>query len=249
MTDIYKAPDANLNDYQAGDGSGSLEKGIAGDYEFSIGDIMSEAWKKTSGRKGTMNLAFFLYFLVVIPIMIVAQLVVEPVIVNYPDPAIVITLAVVQQMLINLITLPIGVGLFMLGLRASTGVPIEATSIFGYFNKAFSLLVTVILMYIMLVIGLLLFVLPGIYLMIAYFMAMPLVVEKGLSPWQALEASRKAITHRWFSVLGLMLVMGLVMMISIIPLGIPMIWTMPMFMIVYGIMYRNMFGCEPQTVN
>ena len=34
----------------------------------------------------------------------------------------------------------------------------------------------------------------------AYLLAIPLVVERGLSPWQALEASRKAITQHWFKV-------------------------------------------------
>lgn len=249
MTDIYKAPDANLNEHQASDVNGSLEKGMAGEYEFSVGGIVSEAWEKTSGNKGTFNLAFFLYFLVAIPIMMVAQFIIEPVILNNPDPAVIITITLVQQLLINLITLPIGVGLFMLGLRASVGAPTEATSIFSYFNRAFSLLLTVILMYLMIMIGLVLLVLPGIYLMVAYFMAMPLVVEKGLSPWQALEVSRKAITHKWFSVVGLMILMMIIMMVSIIPLGIPMIWTMPMFMIVYGIMYRNMFGYESSSVS
>jgi uncharacterized membrane protein len=127
-------------------------------------------------------------------------------------------------------------------------VPISAGSIFGYFSKMFSLLLTMILMYIMVLIGFLLLVLPGIYLAVAYYMAMPLVVEKGMSPWQALETSRKAITHRWFSVFGLFFIMSLILFVSAIPLGLGMIWTLPMLIIAFGILYRNMFGVEADTI-
>jgi uncharacterized membrane protein len=153
-----------------------------------------------------------------------------------------------QQIFINLILMPIAMGLFIIGLRRSVDAPITATSIFGNYNKALSLLLTIIIMYIMVAIGFLLLVIPGIYLSIAYVLALPLVVEKNLSPWQALEASRKAVSKNWFTVLGFMIVMSLVVFISVLPLGIGLIWTMPMLMIAYGIMYRNMFGCEQQTI-
>ncbi|MBI3187471.1 MAG: hypothetical protein HYZ31_06380, partial [Gammaproteobacteria bacterium] len=154
---------------------------------------------------------------------------------------------VIQQVILNLIVLPMAMGLFIIGLRRSVNAPITATSVFDYFGKAFSLLITMILFYIMVIIGLVLLIVPGIYLMVAYFMAMPLVVEKGLSPWQALEASRKAVSKHWFGFLGFYIVMILIMLVSMLPLGIGLFWTMPMFLIAWGIMYRNMFGCEAKT--
>ena len=74
----------------------------------------------------------------------------------------------------------------------------------------------------------LLLLIPGIYLSIAYRLAIPLVVERGLSPWQALEASRKAISQHWFKVFGLFFVLMLIMLLSMIPLGIGLIWTLPL---------------------
>lgn len=251
MTDIYKTPDATLNDQTVSGDYGSLEKGVSGDYTFAIGDTISEAWNRTKGAKGTFNLAFFIYFLVAIAAMMILQLIMVPFIPTEPgaDPTLFISASIGQQILLNLILMPVALGLFILGLRRSLGAPIEATEIFGYYNKALSLLGTLILMYIMIIIGYLLFVLPGIYLSVAYILAMPLVVEKNLTPWQALEASRKAISKRWFSVLGFMLVMGIILMISMVPFGLGLIWTVPMMMIAYGIVYRNMFGAEAVTIN
>ncbi len=247
MTDIYKTPDSDLKQQVSTGQYGSLEKGIAGDYELSVGQVVSEAWGRTSGRKGKFIGAFFLYMIVMVCVMFVLQAINFAVVVPNVDKSLLPVLGIVQQLVLNLILLPIGAGLFMLGLRASVDAELQATSIFSYFGKSLSLLAALILMYLMIVIGFILLVLPGIYLVFAYYLAMPLIVEKGLGPWQALEASRKAITHRWFTVFGLMIVLMLIVMVSMIPLGIGMIWSMPMMMIAYGILYRNIFGVEPEN--
>ncbi|MCB1616954.1 MAG: DUF975 family protein, partial [Pseudomonadales bacterium] len=138
--------------------------------------------------------------------------------------------------------------LFMMGLRRSVEAPVHAGLVIGFYHKTLPLFLTTLLMYLMIVIGFICLILPGIYLSIAYSMAMPLVAEKNLGPWEALETSRKAISKRWFTVFGLWLVLGIAVFISMIPLGIGLIWTMPMMMIAYGIVYRNMFGCEAETL-
>jgi len=249
MDNIYESPKANLvSEPVAVEGYGSIEKGITGDYEFKFGAVLSEAWKKVSGSKGTFFFAFLLYVVVMIVVSLPMELIQQSMIVPAAEPSMIIIFVVVQQLVINLIVLPLAMGLFLLGLRRSVDAPVESTSIFKHYKKAFSLFFTMLLMYLMILIGFVLLIIPGIYLMIAYFMAMPLVVEKGLSPWQALEVSRKTITHRWFSVFFFSIVMTLILIISMIPLGIGVIWTAPMMMIAYGIMYRNMFGVEAATL-
>lgn len=250
MSDAYKAPESNLvNETVTNEQYGSVEKAIKGEYEFSIGGVLSEAWEKTSGAKWPVFLAFILYMLVMIGIMVVMSLVTVGMVAASPDASGgAVIMQVIMQVVINLAILPLAVGFLMLGIKRSVDAPMKATSIFGYYSKTLSLFVTMLLVYLMIVIGLLLLVLPGIYLMIAYYMAMPLVVEKGMSPWQAMETSRKAITHRWFSFLGLGIVLMVIMMISMIPLGIGLIWTMPLMIIAFGVLYRNMFGVESSTI-
>ena len=136
----------------------------------------------------------------------------------------------------------------VLGLRRAVDAPLSGTSVLNYYDKIGPLAITLILMYIMVFIGFVLLILPGIYLAIAYCMAYLLVVEKGLAPWEALEASRKAITHRWFAVFGLMILIGLINLVAMIPLGIGLIWSVPFSVIAFGILYRNVFGCEAQTL-
>jgi len=250
MSDIYKAPESNLvNDNIETGAYGSIEKAVTGDYEFTIGGVLSEAWEKTSGAKWPVLLSFILYMLVMVGVMFAMTMVTMGIMAASQDPsggAVVVQL--LMQVVINLIAMPLVVGILLLGVKRAVDAPMKAGSIFSYYSKALSLFLTLILVYLMVMLGLLLLVLPGIYLMISYYMAMPLVVEKGMSPWQAMETSRKAITHRWFSVFGLGIAMMLIMVVSMIPLGIGLIWTIPMMVIAFGVLYRNMFGVEAATV-
>ncbi len=54
-------------------------------------------------------------------------------------------------------------------------------------------------------IGLVLLVLPGIYLAVAYLFAYMLVVDRRLSFWDAMETSRKIANKNWFTLFGFFL--------------------------------------------
>ncbi len=249
MSDAYQTPESNLiNDNISTGDYGSIDKAIAGKYEFSIGDVLSEAWEKVKGSKWAFQLGFFYYFLVVIGIVIGLSIVVGGVVAVSENASAVIFMEIAIQLGVNLVAMPMVMGTVMMGVKRSVDAPISGAMVFNYFSKMLPLFVTMILIYLIVFIGFMLFVLPGIYLLIAYYMAMPLVVEKGMSPWQAMETSRKAITHRWFSVFAMLLLLFVILIISSIPLGLGLIWTLPLAMIAYGIMYRNMFGIEPATL-
>jgi len=158
-----------------------------------------------------------------------------------------------------------------IGIRRAANYPIRFTLIFDFFNKAVPLLLSYLLMNIIILvpIGLLVglaallvfvaglsnavFFLAGaiaviysIYLGIAYLFVLPLIAERNLSPWQALEASRKAVSQHWFKVFGVMLLCYILIMLSIVfTLLIGLIWMLPLLGIAYGIVYRTIFGVLP----
>ncbi len=250
MTDIYQAPGADLSPQQSNfQGGGSLQGGIDGNFKLDIGTILSEAWERTNGSKGTVWLAVLFYLIAVMLLSFVMGIITS--ILGFGGAGVagsegaigaMIAGAVVSQVIQMFITLPLTAGFFMLGIKLSVRAPVQPTEIFKYFSKTLRLVGTTILVYLMVMLGMLLLVLPGIYLAVAYAMAIPLVVEKDLSPWQAMEASRKAITHQWFQVFGLYIVVGLIMIVAMIPLGIGLIWVIPMMILVGGIVYRTVFG-------
>ena len=223
------------------DSFGSLERGIAGEYRLSIGETLSEAWRKVNGNKGTAIVAVLIYIGVMIAYGIVAGLIkfVFTAVAGETGTELGSILTDLGQFII---TAPLGAGFFMLGVRMSIDAPVKAGSILNYYDRIVPLALTTLLSGLMIILGFVLLVIPGIYLSVAYFLALPLVADKGLGPWQAMEASRKAVTHRWFSAFGLLILLGLLSIAGAIPLFIGLIWVIPLYMIALGILYRNIFG-------
>jgi len=94
----------------------------------------------------------------------------------------------------------------------------------------------------MTLIGFLLLILPGIYLSIAYVFTLPLIVDKEMDIWDAMETSRKAVTKHWFKVFGLFILLSLIMALGALALGIGLIWAVPLlFVTLYGLLYPLIF--------
>jgi len=135
-------------------------------------------------------------------------------------------------------------GLYYLAVRKVVGDDVSWKMTFKGFSVAWKIFVVAILQTILITIGLFLLILPGIYLIIGYMMTLPLIVDKGLSPWQAMETSRKAIHRVWWKIAGLSLIVGFIITISAIPLGLGLIWSWPLAIIMVGVVYCKLFGAE-----
>uniref|UniRef100_UPI00405664D6 zinc-ribbon domain-containing protein n=1 Tax=Candidatus Electrothrix sp. TaxID=2170559 RepID=UPI00405664D6 len=224
--------------------SGSLEKGIAGQYSFQIGEVLSEGWAKVKGAKGPIFGGVFAMYVISFFIMFIGGMLIGLLGLNESG----IVLAIISQLGLQLIyaalTVVLTAGIMMMGVRRASDESINFSMLFDGIAQVKPLLIAMILQTIIIMIGFLLLIIPGIYLSVAYGLTIPLIMDKELGPWEAMEASRKAIHHSWFQIFGLYFVMGLIFMVSAIPLGIGLIWTIPMGTIVLGIVYRIIFGTE-----
>ena len=251
MKDVYAAPEADLVRADKPQGHGSLATAITGDYPFRIREVLSEAWTRTRGAKGKLIMAYLCLILFTVLVLLVMEGLTLAIIggaLQEEGTTPLVIVDVIKQLVITAVTTPVSVGLFLLGVRRSVGAPMPLGSLFDYFHRTFRLFVTTLLLYILVFIGFVLLVLPGIYLSVSYTFATALVAEKGLSPWHALETSRKAISRKWWRMFGLYLVLGLINLLGSIPLGLGLIWTLPLSALAMGILYRNMFGVEGHTV-
>ena len=228
--------------------TGSLERGIAGDYQLGVRDVITEAWQRSSGNKGTLWIAIIMYFAVLMVLSFVLGLLggappAPPGEMPETSPA-----TIFQQLVTGLVATPLWVGIIFVGVAIARSRPAVPKSIFSWYDLTLKLFFTYLLMGLLILVGTLLLVLPGIYLAVSYQLALPLVADKQLGPWEALEASRKAVTHRWFTFFVLWLIGVAAMLLSMVLLGIPLIWVLPVFIIAIGIVYRNIFGGEEESL-
>ena len=217
---------------------GSIENAMAGRYDFDVGDVMSEAWRLVKGFKGTFwaaSIVIYLMALVMVFIWARISVAVFGGQRNGIGPAI-------FNGLIGTFMMPLFAGVAALVVKRVAGMPVSFSTAFAYLGKVPVLVVAGLLTTLMTYVGFALLIIPGVYLAVAYGMTLPLVALNNLGAWQAMEVSRKAIGHRWFRVLGLNLVVGLLVMLSALPLGIPLIWTIPWAALVLGVLYRRIFG-------
>jgi uncharacterized membrane protein len=229
----YEAPKADVNAAAVQPGpSGSLEDAVAGRYDFEIGQVMSEAWSLTKGMKGSFwGAAIIVYAAMIAMALISAALFQKNV-----------ALRVLSNIVFGAVGPILFVGIIMMGIRRAAGLSVNFATAFSCFDRAVNVFVAGLLTTLLTYVGIILLIIPGIYLAVAYCMSMPLIADRRLGSWQAMETSRKAVTKRWFQFFGLFIVVGLVVCVSALPLGIGLIWTAPWSVNVIGVVYRRAFG-------
>lgn len=211
---------------------GSVEKALAGEVRLEIGKIFDEAWSKTNGFKLTYFIAILIYIGIAGGMAVVFHFIkVES-----------FAFTAVEQLITALVTYPLAAGLIMLGVKRAASLPTEPTMVLEFYHKIFPLFILYVLSTIFIIVGFILLIIPGIYLAVAYGLALPLVVEKKMGVWAAMETSRKAITKCFFEFFGLMLLLLIIIIVSMIPLFIGLFWSIPFAALCMGIAYRNLFG-------
>ncbi len=210
--------------------------------DVPLGAILREAWERTSGAKGTILLAALSFLFVLLALVLLSL--------AFPseDETPSWRLQLAQQIVSALIGTPFTAGLYWIGIRRAVGAPIRARMVFAQFEKIIPLFVLQILVTCLTLIGFLLLILPGLYLVVAYMLAIPLVAERNLGPWQALETSRRAVGRHWFKAAGFVLSLTAINLLGMLAFGIGLVWSVPMSVIAYGIYYRTIFGVGPGTV-
>jgi len=239
MDDIYATPASDLaQQVRSERGGGNIDDAIAGNIEISMLGTLGEAWRDLKGFKLKCHIATAIWFV----IYLVAALISIPIIIALArigtDKQAASMIGSLVQTVAIAATMPMIVGITIMGIRHA----------FHYFNRIPAALLWYILMTLMIVLGFILLVIPGIYLSFAYMFSLPLMIEKDLTAWQALEVSRKAVTRIWFRATGFLLLVMILLTLGMIPLGIPLIWIVPWTALAYAMVYFKLFGAEAQTL-
>ncbi len=239
--DAYATSHAQpLHDADTSSGDDSTEQHYD---KISIRDALRTAWTKTKGAKGSIWAGSAIMYLVIL-IIVGGGAFLAPAMYHQSTDGAWLVGNILLPVFTKVFSVFFTAGLLLMGIRKVAGQSISWKMIFKGFSCAGKLIVLTFLQTLFVIVGYLFLILPGIYLTVGYAMTLPLIIDKGLSPWQAMETSRKAIHKVWWKVAGLFFAMGLIFIVSSIPLGIGIIWTWPMFIVLTGVVYKYLFGDE-----
>jgi len=109
-----------------------------------------------------------------------------------------------------LVSGPLMGGLYFYFLHKIRGQPVRIETAFaGFSNRFLHLFLGSFVSLLLTGLGFLCLILPGIYLWIAWTFTLPLIMDKRLDFWSAMELSRKMVTRHWWKLFGFVLILCL----------------------------------------
>ncbi len=135
-------------------------------------------------------------------------------------------------------------GLYFFYLKKIRGQPAEMGDAFSGFSLALGpLILASLVVSLLTMVGVLLLILPGIYLAVAYSFTYLLVIDRKMDFWTAMEVSRRVITSQWWRMFGLIIVGGIIAALGVIGLIIGIFVTLPIC--IGAIVYAYETLCNP----
>lgn len=213
----------------------AFDDGLQGRYRLSVGAVLREAWRLTRGVKRVFLAALLIFSLYGLLInFLIGTYRAEPI-------------SLVQGLLLALGYAPLVGGFAMLAARRAAGLPVALATLFAYTNATLPIaLVSMVLATLNWLADLVLPFAASVAFssLLAIFSAMTvyLIADRKMGPFAALAASLQASAHKALTLVSLFVVIILIVALSALPLGLGLIWTLPMTSLALGVVYREMFG-------
>ena len=237
---------------------------------YSLSDTLNEATAKRKGHLKKLNLALLAYTAVIL-LLAIPSIIIK--VVGGETGVAAVGTLFIDLVISPLLLHPVGIGLLYLGIVRARDEEVRVKSIFGHYSKVWSLYaafiiciisyaafaVLVAVMIAVISTALSNFALIGFIAVLAVILAIYagylinftwlLIVDKGLSVVSAYKYSIQTMRQwrNFWLLFKLHLVYAVWLFLGAFTLGIAYFWTIPRFMIAYGIVYRGLFDAESNS--
>jgi len=135
-----------------------------------------------------------------------------------------------------LLAWPLSSGFFIFAKKLANDEEIELNNFFEGFNSFGNLFVAYIIVSFFTMLGVIAFIIPGIYLAVALILVQPIITFSEIKPIDAVKYSRIIVTKHWFEFLIIGLFVAVLNIVGALLLGIGLLFTIPIsFYIQYAI--------------
>ena len=231
------------------------EKALSGEYKIDAKAILKEGWLLTKTTKQPILSGLLLIFSFGVLITLLLSESMGGLELVREDPQ--------SQMIINIVVTltlsPFIAGVEMMGISHAVGLKSKTGFVFQFLKRSAFVAIAALFISSLTSLGMYL-IIPGIYLAVALSLAIPLIVEKGMSPTAAIVLSIKATRFQWLNMFKVYLALLAAAFVCILPfaIGVPPVIALVLMMIgvaflapwyynVKGILYREIFGVTMQV--
>lgn len=135
---------------------------------------------------------------------------------------------------------PLFSGFYFVANKISMGQPVVYPDFFKGFSVAWAVISIWLIGQILTALGVFAFIIPGIYLAVAYSFSVLMAIFGGFDFWTALEESRKLITVRWWKFFAFSLILVVINLIGLLPLGFLLPVTIPVTFYATYILFEDL---------
>jgi hypothetical protein len=233
---------------------GSVERAVKGEYSIDVKAVLSEAWQHTVKSRMSINLALLLVLIFGMMVSFVASSFFGGIELVIKDPE----LLQLINIIVTIAVWPFIAGIEMMGVFHAINRPTQSKMALSFLHRGSWVALCALLTSILISIGFQLLIVPGVLLAVLLSLTVPLVVEKKLTPVQAIVLSIKALRFKIVPLLSIYVVLFMALIFltlpialliesSLAPLGIVVFlfgfsYLAPWYYNVKGVLYREIFG-------
>ncbi|GAC14763.1 hypothetical protein [Aliiglaciecola lipolytica] len=215
-----------------------IQKNLAGEYNFDLKVILAKGFENTTSSIWIFFQMIFVVFgisLVIATIYIKFQGIQT---MEQFTQSHLMTLDLVIQLVIA----PFTAAMMLQGANSHIKRLANVRFLFSTLPQALPICVVTGFILLLTKIGMTLFILPGLYLMIATSFAVLLVADKRLTPIDAIILSVKMVNRYLFPFTILYFLFLILLILSIVSFGIGLLLLIPFYYNVNGMLYSELFG-------
>jgi uncharacterized membrane protein len=213
---------------------------LRGDYTIDASACIRDGWNLFRQAPGKYIGYTLLIMAGLLPLELPSQ------IVSLSDPReYTVSMLLIYQLLsiiASIVSIPLYAGYYFVAVRQLSGQEFSFRDFFGGFRHPLQLVLAAFVSGIFFFFGMLLLVLPGIYLVVSYSFMQFLIIDHHMNFWQAMQMSRKVVTRHWLKVFWLLCLLFLVNVAGILALGIGILVAVPVSYCALTVAYRQVFG-------
>lgn len=238
---------------------GSVERAVKGEYSIDVKAILTEAWQLTLKSRMSINLALFLVLVFGMIVSFIASSFFGGIEEVFQDAQAEGSQALqLINVIVTMAVWPFIAGIEMMGVYHAVNKPTNFKMVLSFLHRGSWVALCALLTSILISIGFQLLIIPGVLLAVMLSLTIPLVVEKKLTPVQAIILSVKALRFKVMPLLGIYLVLSMSLIALIVPIILlvesslapiaimvflfGLSYLAPWYYNVKGVLYREIFG-------
>lgn len=247
----YAAPVTSPENLLAPLSGGTMIEIEPGSVDLEVMGCLRKGFELTKRHFGTLMLIGFVYILVSMAVggleglvsnFLVPQNAGEEGVVFHP-------LMIPIKLASSLVSLVLAAGFTRASLNIVSGSKAAVGDLFGEIGKVVPIVLASLLFYILFVIGLILLIVPGIYVALRFGFFVTAIVDRNLGPIEALKYSYRITTNNTLSLFGLFILSMLIGIAGAVALLVGLLVAIPVVTLALSVAYRFLqYGPEALRV-